>query len=367
MNDGTTRKSRSHFWKPERTEHFIVGADSNGALLGGFRRLFTECDRDATYFDPTVEGAIATKRLVGVTECDDKPVPDPSKPPNPIGLAWIIDGADAGNNYLKNCAMRAYDVLTGAIAYDSTVLNDVTEQIPHFAPITSGGNSVFCTSSTGFMGFTQRPYPAIRLGLCDYSGKLYAAWKGETGDDRLFYSAFDGTSWVPQETIAGNSSVGPGLAVFGSSMFAAWKGENDDQRLFFAGFSGTTWLAQAQIPGVASSIGPSLAGFDSKLYAVWKGDDNDQRLWYASFDGTKWSAQAQISGVGSSLGPSLTVFAGKLYAAWKGVDGDQNLWYASFDGTKWSAQAQIPGVGSNIGRSSRGVRRQDVRRVEGRG
>jgi hypothetical protein len=351
VNHGDDTKVAIAFLQtPSGQNILIVGADSNGALGG-----FAAYSLNATATPPTLTQLWKAPSLLsdsfGSPSVITSPVPDPSKPPNPIGLAWIIDGADAGNNYLKNCAMRAYDVLTGAIAYDSTVLNDVTEQIPHFAPITSGGNSVFCTTSTGFMGFTQRPYPAIRLGLCDYSGKLYAAWKGETGDDRLFYSAFDGTSWVPQETIAGNSSVGPGLAVFGSSMFAAWKGENDDQRLFFAGFSGTTWLAQAQIPGVASSIGPSLAGFDSKLYAVWKGDDNDQRLWYASFDGTKWSAQAQISGVGSSLGPSLTVFAGKLYAAWKGVDGDQNLWYASFDGTKWSAQAQIPGVGSNIGPS----------------
>jgi hypothetical protein len=51
--------------------------------------------------------------------------------------------------------MRAYDVITGAVAYDSTVHGDVTEEIPHFCPITSGGHSVFCTTSKGFIGFTQ--------------------------------------------------------------------------------------------------------------------------------------------------------------------------------------------------------------------
>ena len=79
-------------------------------------------------------------------------------------------------------------------------------------------------------------------------------------------------------------------------MYAAWKGEDDDQRLWFASFDGTKWSAQAQIPAVASSIGPSLAGFGSKLYAAWKGEEGDQQLWYASFDGTKWSAQANIPG-----------------------------------------------------------------------
>jgi hypothetical protein len=76
-------------------------------------------------------------------------------------LAWIIDGDDPGpgNTHLINCAMRAYDVVTGKIAYDSTVNNDVTEEIPHFAPITSGGNSVLCGTCTGFMAFTQFPAP----------------------------------------------------------------------------------------------------------------------------------------------------------------------------------------------------------------
>src|ERR1019366_2786458 len=145
------------------------------------------------------------------------------------------------------------------IAYDSTANNDVTEQIPHFAPITSGGYSVFCATSTGFMGFTQRPFLVIRIGLCSFSGKLCAAWKGETGDDRLFYSEFNGSAWTTQATIAGNSSVGPGLAVLGSSLFAAWKGEHSDERLFFAAITG----AQAQIPVVAGSIGPSLGAFGS--------------------------------------------------------------------------------------------------------
>jgi hypothetical protein len=91
------------------------------------------------------------------------PEPDPSNPPNPVGLTWIIDGDDAGDNFLNNCALRAYDILSGAVAYDSTATNDISEEIPHFTPITSGGNSVFCTTSKGFMGFTQFPVVAKSL------------------------------------------------------------------------------------------------------------------------------------------------------------------------------------------------------------
>ena len=190
---------------------------------------------------------------------------------------------------------------------------------------------------------------SIGPSLATFGNKLYAAWKGERSDHRLFYAGFDGKTWDNQDTIPGNSSVGPALAAFNGALYAAWKGEQYDQRLFYAPFDGASWSAQQQIPGVASSVGPSLAAFGNKLYAAWKGMDCDQCLWYASFDGANWSAQQQIPGVASSIGPSLAVFENRLCAAWKGSDRDQRLWYAFFDGANWSAQQQIPGVGSSLG------------------
>jgi hypothetical protein len=239
---------------------------------------------------------------------------------------------------------------------------------------------------------------SILQGLCSYGGKLYVAWKGEVGDDRLFYSAFGGRGWAGPAAIGGNSSVGPAIAALDASMFVAWKGESADERLFYAALTGPTWSAQGVIPGVASSVGPSLASFNGQLYAAWKGTGSDQTMWYASFggsgwsgqapfpgaassigpslasldvwlyaawkgqsndqrlfyaffDGSNWSAQALIPGAASSIGPSLAAFNGQLYAAWKGPSGDERLWYAFFDGSNWSAQAQIPGVASSIGPS----------------
>ena len=102
--------------------------------------------------------------------------------------------------------------------------------------------------------------------------------------------------------IPGNSSTGPSLAVFGNQLYAAWKGEHADNRMFYASYNGTTWNAPAAIPG-NSSTGPSLAVFGNQLYAAWKGEHADQRLFYASFNGNGWSAQAGIPGVASSTGP----------------------------------------------------------------
>ena len=247
----------------------------------------------------------------------------------------------------------------------------------------------------------------VLQGLASTGGYLYAAWKGEPGDDRLFYSRWNGSGkWAPASpmasgTVGGNTSAGPSLGVLGTSLYAAWKGEWSDPRLFFAKFNGTTWENQiqipnaysdvgpalcalsstqlvaawksidqsiyyaiyngshwttpSQIPGVASSVGPSLALYGGKVYAIWKGEGTDQSLWYASFDGSKWSGQAagssqtQIPNVGSSVGASLATVGTKLYAVWKGEGTDQRLWYASYDGTKWSGQTQISGASSSVG------------------
>jgi hypothetical protein len=207
----------------------------------------------------------------------------------------------------------------------------------------------------------------ICQGLCSYNGHLFAAWKGEVGDDRLFYSQFDGSVWSPQVQIPGvASSIGPALSVSpdGLYLYAAWRGAGSDERLWYASFDGSDWSAQALIPGAASSVGPALswhwsplAGF--KVTAAWKGSGSDESLWYASFDGSNWSAQALIPGAASNIGPAMssTFPPGGLYpligpiAAWKGSGSDERLWYASYDvdGNNWSAQAQIPGVASSIG------------------
>jgi hypothetical protein len=198
---------------------------------------------------------------------------------------------------------------------------------------------------------------SIQQGLCNYSGSLYAAWKGEVGDDRIWFSTLNGTTWAPQRNandVDGAysllSSVGPGLAVLGTQMFLAWKGEQSDQTLWYSylyDLGGSGWTVPSQIKGswgtAASSIGPSLAAFNGKLYAAWKGASNES-LWYSFFDGTKWNPQAQIAGATSSIGPSLATVGGNLYAMWKGGS-DAQLWYAYFDGKSgiWMPQAIGPG------------------------
>jgi hypothetical protein len=201
---------------------------------------------------------------------------------------------------------------------------------------------------------------SVGPGITAVGDMVYSAWKGEQDDERWFYSSFDGTAWSAQQVIPGNSSVGPSLAQFQGTLYAAWKGESYDQRLFFSSYDGNEWALQQQIPNVASAVGPSIAEFESNLYAVWRGMDDDQNLYWASYDGVSWTGQAIIDGAGSNIGPSLAVFGRNLYAIWKGLKGDDGLYWASFDGSSWTAQQQVSGVGSSIGPAIAGATDSDA-------
>jgi hypothetical protein len=61
---------------------------------------------------------------------------------------------------------------------------------------------------------------------------------------------------------------------------AAWKGDNGDERLWYSTFNGSSWTTQLQIPApVASSAGPSLTtyyGILDIIYAAGKGSGTDE-------------------------------------------------------------------------------------------
>ena len=209
-------------------------------------------------------------------------------------------------------------------------------------PDAHGGPSIGGGSSTG---------PALAV----FNNLLYAAWKGVTGDDRMFWSSFDGSTWAPQQSpaIGGGSSTGPALAVFNNLLYAAWKGVTGDDRMFWSSFDGSSWAPQQVGIGGGSSAGPSLAVYHDRLYAAWKGAGADDRMFWSSFDGSTWAPQQPDAhggpsiGGGSSTGPALAVFNNLLYAAWKGVTGDDRMFWSSFDGSSWAPQQVGIGGGSS--------------------
>ena len=89
-------------------------------------------------------------------------------------------------------------------------------------------------------------------------------------DESLWYATYDGT-WSGQTQIQGaKSSVGPSLAGVGNRLYAVWKGGSGDENLYCAYYPYTdggsqVWscqvTGQVAIPGIASSVGASVAEF----------------------------------------------------------------------------------------------------------
>jgi kumamolisin len=275
----------------------------------------------------------------------------------------------SGNNGAYS-AKPNWDACTGFGSIDAAAMMTALRGIglpPGLAVFTNGqmymawkgmerDDRIFYSAFNGTNWAAQQLVPNIAtssgVALALFNGKLYMAWKGMLADQGIYWSSFNGTSWAPQQNVSGvGTSTGPRLSVYNGKLYMTWKGVEGDQRLFWSSFNGTSWTPQQQIPGVASSVGPALAVFNGLLYAAWKGMYGDQGIYWSTFNGTNWAPQRQIPGVWSSEGPSLAVYANRLYAAWKGMLADQSQWYSFFNGTSWAPQQQIQGVWSSIGPS----------------
>ena len=68
---------------------------------------------------------------------------------------------------------------------------------------------------------------------------MYVAWKGIETDQRLFWAGNANVdapnSWSSGQVRGDfNTSQGPALAAFNNKLYMAWKGVEGDQRLFWA-------------------------------------------------------------------------------------------------------------------------------------
>src|SRR5580698_2638166 len=88
-------------------------------------------------------------------------------------------------------------------------------------------------------------------------------------------------SWEDQDAIASPvaTDTGPSLAVFNNLLYAAWKGSNGDERIWYSSYDGTSWAPQQPMPDpIRTSTRVWLAAFNAEgvfssplLYAAWKG------------------------------------------------------------------------------------------------
>jgi hypothetical protein len=183
--------------------------------------------------------------------------------------------------------------------------------------------------------------------------RIFMAFRGVEGDQRLFFASslddsFSGPLGGPHNRPDLNSSLGPALAVFNNRLFMAWKGVEGDQRLFLAsGPVSASGIDLSKFSGPLNrsdqntSQGPALAVFNGRLFVAWKGVEGDQRLfWASSPDGVEFDGGHNRGDFNSSQGPALAVFNGRLFMAWRGAGLDSGLFLASSDGNNFGDKQQ---------------------------
>lgn len=204
---------------------------------------------------------------------------------------------------------------------------------------------------------------AVGPSMTIFNGAPLLAWRGAPGDNGLYYSAFSGGSWAPQQSIGGvASSDRPSLCIDVDGLpRMVWRGSGDEA-LYTSALVGIFWQPQELVrwivagngpagtigvgyPGSAS--GPSIAspdvgspsftagggGFPSNVFMVWRGVTGDSGIYFTQGaqggpgqPPVEWSTQANIEGVATSARPAIAFFGNQIYLAWKGSGGDHTIW-----------------------------------------
>lgn len=195
--------------------------------------------------------------------------------------------------------------------------------------------------------------------LAVYGGKLHCVRQGRSNSGWLWHSVFDGTSWSTDELIydSNGSKVGisgsPALAVYNGVLHCVRQGRGNQGRLWWTAYNGTSWSPDKLIPNNGSAYtvnaSPALVVFAGKLICVhdtatlhYKSDEGtlyvtddgylnwggsvqggpyytaDGYLNFAAYDGTSWGTSGRItngtnSQFGTSGGPGLAIYGGKLF------------------------------------------------------
>jgi hypothetical protein len=97
--------------------------------------------------------------------------------------------------------------------------------------------------------------PALAAGTAG-DPPLTLAWKGRDPDTRIWWSAFDGSTWGPQASLDDrHTTAAPALGIIGGSLLMAWTWENT---VHWSIYGGGIWSAPRVIVGSQTSRSPAL-------------------------------------------------------------------------------------------------------------
>jgi hypothetical protein len=95
--------------------------------------------------------------------------------------------------------------------------------------------------------------PQLATGLGD---PLVMAWKGLGEDTTIYWSAFDGSDWGPQQPLPDRQTrVAPALGTVGGTIVMAWSWQGD---VYSSLFLGGQWNSPRRLEGARSNLTPGL-------------------------------------------------------------------------------------------------------------
>jgi hypothetical protein len=200
---------------------------------------------------------------------------------------------------------------------------------------------------------------------------VWLAWRGASTND-IWISNWNGSSWSVQQNVQGTNidgstwiagtSAAPAITYSGQ-LYIAWKGASGDN-LWYSSFNGSSFAIQRVIKGstwtAQSSVGPS---FQDSGTLFWKGKSTD--LWETPFTPPSWSSEYQVTcsdpnfTAETSNTPAATVlfvvnnttnsFTNPVF--WKGANSN-SIWYTystdpPLPGCGWANQATVSGTDSS--------------------
>jgi hypothetical protein len=207
----------------------------------------------------------------------------------------------------------------------------------------------------------QASSPALGV----YGGNLYLAWLGPSNPHHIWYSTFDGSTWSAQAEVPGAEAAvsteagqlvasSAALATFNGELYVSWIGKAAPYKIWYSAFNGSTWTKQTTIPSAtAAYVYPrgSYLGYGADaalgvsggyLFASWTGlgkscnaDDYEYCIYSAEFNGSVWTSPYQLNGppVGPdpwpASGTAIVIYQNQPYVTWFDSS-NEDMWYTAF-------------------------------------
>ena len=189
-------------------------------------------------------------------------------------------------------------------------------------------------------------------------GKMVITWTQHDGaKGQIFYSYFNGVSWVHPASLSDNISPDGQHALSSrvvmnsaGKMVITWMQlDGSRYQIFYSYFNGVSWVHPSSIsdnisPDGTFAFAPQVAmNSEGKIVITWEQSDGaNGQIFYSYFNGVSWVHPTSLSDNISPDGqpannPQVAMNNdGKMIISWPQFDGTKNqVYYSYFNGSNW--------------------------------